>query len=645
MTHGKTIAFKKRKFILGCILGLISFLICTVFYKWQPGVFFCITFTIIGSIKINTNDKLCFFRLFWCAFAIIMICSSTQLLLGAGMLWDLASYYIALELVTATIVFLFIYIITLNELLTYIVSSFLLLSLSIINHYVYTFRGNEFTPYDIMSFKTALNVSNQYTFTINENLCHAFFVWGLVLFSYFSFTWQKHYHSKDKLFRLIYSVCECLLIALWYFCCSNTYIYTWDNHGTLFSGYLVNFSAQTVEIFKDKKPANYSNDAIQNLEDKYLQSTQKNHSTPNIIVIMNESFSDLSVLGSEPNTNPPATPFYDSLQDNTIKGYALCSTFAGGTANSEYEFLTGNSMGFINQNATAYQLYLNEPNYSIAQYLKNLGYSCIATHPYHSSGWSRTRAWPYLGFDEITFLDNYPQKNLLRTYVSDQEMFEYIIKKTEEHTDTPLFLFGVSMQNHSDYDYVGENYTPSIFLEGYNNPPSDVEQYLNLIHETDTALKYLINYYKSVDEDTIILFFGDHLPRLNPSFYEELHGGTFNTLEEQQLQYTVPFFLWANYDIPEESVEMTSLNYLSNYIFQVANIELPPYNKFLMDTAKTIPALNAFGYYSKDLKKYVKYEEASSNEKEALESYEILQYNSIFEKDESQSTIFSSFIN
>ncbi len=160
---------------------------------------------------------------------------------------------------------------------------------------------------------------------------------------------------------------------------------------------------------------------------------------PNVLVVMNESYADFSILGSPLNTNQPVTPFADSLQENTQRGHALCSVFGGGTANSEFEFLTGLSMGnlpagaySLQENtqrghalcsvfgggtansefefltglsmgnlpagACAYQQYIHAPIPSLVHHFNSLGYRTMATHPFLASGWNRTAVYPRLGF-------------------------------------------------------------------------------------------------------------------------------------------------------------------------------------------------------------------------------------------------------
>ena len=107
--------------------------------------------------------------------------------------------------------------------------------------------------------------------------------------------------------------------------------------------------------------------------------------------------------------------------------------------------------------------------------------------------------------------------------------------------------------------------------------------------------------------------------------------------------YKVPFFIWTNYDSPEEAVEITSLNYLSTMTLERAGIDLPPYNQFLADLREQIPAINARGYYSLNNETYLAVEDASGKEAEWLRRYEILQYNAMFDEKD-RSNLFFPYI-
>ena len=371
------------------------------------------------------------------------------------------------------------------------------------------------------------------------------------------------------------------------------------------------------------EPDNYSIELIDELAEQYSvvssESENRKPKLPHIIVVMDESFSDLSVLGNF-TTNKEVTPFTSSLKDNTVSGYTLVSVFGGNTPNSEYEFLTGNSLAGMSPNAVPYQQYMHSQTYSMVSYLKSLyNYRCVAMHPFLSNGWNRPAAYASLGFDDCYFLDDFPQENLIREYVSDQEMFEFLVKTFEAQKDDPLFIFGVTMQNHGGYNYEGDNYTQQITVDDLDKKYPDAEQYLSLIHETDKAVEYMITYFQSVDEDVVILFYGDHQPKLDEAFYEAIGETTVDTLDEQQKRYKVPFFIWANYDIEERNdIDCNSLNYLSSYVYDVAGIELPPYNKFLQDMENVVPAMNANGFYSPAAEGFLPFDEANEEEKKWL---------------------------
>lgn len=161
------------------------------------------------------------------------------------------------------------------------------------------------------------------------------------------------------------------------------------------------------------------------------------------------------------------------------------------------------------------------------------------------------------------------------------------------------------------------------------------------MHESDKAVENLINYFSSVDDPVEIVFFGDHQPSLNSNFYPILNGKGLSGLTEDELEklYTVPFFIWTNYDTPEENVDITSLNYLSTLTLERAGIELPEYNKFLAEMMEVVPAINSRGYYSESNGCYLHLDEATGEEAEWINRYNILQYNSMFDK-KGRSNIF-----
>lgn len=508
--------------------------------------------------------------------------------------------------------------------------------LTTVNYFVFAFRGNEFAPYDILAFSTAMDVAGQYTFSVDRPF---FYAWSLCgIFIYSSFCFQKQTIPLGIKPRAIILVVQIAAVAVLGMGLKTVPKQDYSNMGTVYNGYLLNFLCR-MDSGRVEKPENYGPAQIEALEHQY-SSAVSGAEKPNIIVIMNESFADLNVVG-DLNTNVSPTPFYDSLLGKTIHGYALCSSLGGGTCNSEYQFLTGNNMGFLPDGAYPYQQYIQSETWSIFSALERLGYNTLATHPEKGNNWMRTTIYPCFGVDRLYFTENYPREDLIRSFVSDAEMYRQMIGWYEENLDDgPQFLFGITMQNHGGYAYAWETWDESIQLEGYFKEYRDAEQYLYLLNQSDRALEGLIAYLESREEPVVVLFFGDHLPNLDQCFYEELHGGAFDTLHEQMKQYMVPFFVWANYQIDGRDVGLTSLNFLSNYIFEAANLPLPAYNAFLKDVQTVIPAMNAYGYYSEANGCFLPYGEATGEEASWLEKYRILQYNAIFDKGNRSNVFF-----
>lgn len=523
--------------------------------------------------------------------------------------------------------------ITLKPRLSFAVGIIPFLLLSLANYYIFKFRGNEFTPMDFLSIGIAKNVAGNYDFGWTFNPTCGLFSYLLIL--HMGFCLKPAQINKKKLTRIVAAILCVAAAGISIARLPSVYVMCWEKMGSTHNGFLVNFFAQIVTTLK-QEPEGYTYEITEKIAERYAAHPADSTSTdsasidsaaelPSIIVIMDEAYADLSTLNPEFGD----TLLYKTLHKNTVKGLALSSVNGGGTANSEYEFLTGNSMAFFTHGISVYQMYIKAPAYSMAAYLKGLGYETIATHPFHKQGWSRDAIWPLLGFETTTFLEDYPQKKKLRDYVSDQEMFEYIIDKFE-YKKKPLFLYGVTMQNHSGYIPDGESQKLQVPLKRYPGFP-DAELYTGLIHESDKALKYLLHYFEQVNEKVVVVFYGDHFPGLNKHFYLSLYGKKFITLNDRQKLYKVPFFVWTNYESKSVDVPLTSLNYLSNYVYKVAGIKFPAYNKFLSDMQQQIPAMNSWGFYSTIHHKFRNYNYADGKEKEMLQEYKFLQHNSIFD--------------
>ena len=360
------------------------------------------------------------------------------------------------------------------------------------------------------------------------------------------------------------------------------------------------------------------------------EDTQKKEDLPNIIVMMNESFSDLSVLGDF-DTNEDYMPFIHSLEQgekNTVTGMLNVSVCGGNTANTEFEFLTGNTMAFLPQGSIPYQQYINGDLKALPDYLKTLGYQTIATHPYNASGWERDTVYPMLGFDESVFKDDYVNPQYVRQYISDESCVDKIIEFYEnKEKDAPLFVFNVTMQNHGGYQDQYGNFTPDISVKDSTN--FSLQQYLSLVKLSDSALEHLISYFKEADEKTVIVFFGDHQPSdAVASTVLAKNGMSWNHLteEQQKLRYQVPYVVWANYDMEGETGADTSANYLAAEVLERAGVPLDEYRSYLLHLKTEYPVISAVRTVKADGS-----EVRASDEKDEMDIYRKLQYYELFD--------------
>lgn len=533
----------------------------------------------------------------------------------------------------------------------------------VVNHYIMEFRSTPFVPWDVFSIKTAASVADNYDFSPSKEMV---LTTGVFVVIFLALGFVKFHFAYGVFLRVIPVVCLALILGLFVNLLqdddfqSESYLYPFlftPSYMTKVNGMAVTF-AMNLEYVYVEKPDGYSSELAENilafyelgenmledmpkeiLQGKWEEASQdiledasqndakesgNDKSLPNIIVIMNEAFSDLSVLGDF-TTNEDYMPFLHKLQngyENTITGNLTVSVCGGNTANSEFEFLTGHTMDFFPVGSIPYQQYIKEETPSMAKQLADLGYVTYGIHPYNASGWNRDTVYPNLGFSKSLFLSDFTNRRYIRNYVSDKTAYQKIIDVYEQKEDgTPLFAFEVTMQNHGGYTDLYENFTPDIFVEEFSHPALD--QYLSLIKVSDAELQSLISYFEN-KEDTILVFFGDHQPSdyvANPILRANGVNTSNMSVEQAQLRYVVPYVIWANFDISEEANADTDISYLGAKVLEVAGISTNGYQNFLLEMEEEIAKAKESG------------DAAAISEVEAKykEIYQILQYYLMFD--------------
>ncbi len=513
-------------------------------------------------------------------------------------------------------------------------------AMSIIFYAVYTLRGEPFQFIDVFSFGTAMDVMENYSFTLTRQCVTSIVLTLAVMVLYLHLPDAQI--ARKTVPKILMRVGVLLFMVGMYFFYLDV---NWNGNAGIITdlfapektyqecGTTVGFFC-VAKYMRLTPPDGYSVSETEKIAEESAENEEENDTTDvkpvNVIAIMNESWADYRMVGNL-QTNVDVMPFYDSMKENTIKGHTLVCITGGGTAKTEYEFLTGNSVKRFPA-MVPYVSYFTHDQYSLVTTLESQGYSTMAMHPYKRTNWNRENAYRLLNFDDYLSEESFDDSaERIRGFISDKANYEKIIEEVKKKNENgeSMFLFDVTMQNHGGYNTAG--YQGDVTVDGYSN--TSVNNYLSLLRQSDEALEYLVSYFQNYDEPTIIVMFGDHYPSLPDSFTEYISGKKYDTLtlDEKENYFATPFFIWANYDIPEEEGVMTSTNYLSTLLLEQTGLTMTPYNYFLKDQMKMMPALNHLGYMDAS----GKFHSWSSGQQEALTQewkYECLQYNNLAEQ-------------
>ncbi len=515
------------------------------------------------------------------------------------------------------------------------------------NHYVLSFRGRSIFPCDLLTLDTAAVVAKSYDYTPDKQIWIALAVLGGYLLLLLLAHIVYHPKGRQRLGRkLLWGSIAGMVIYLFAFFFTPLLptigIYT-QQWRTQQNGFLLNFTTAIRYSFVSE-PDGYDADKVAQTARSYRSQsvTDAGELPENLIFIMNESFSDLTAAFPNLELSEDPLAFYHSLTENTVKGTMISPVTGGGTANVEFEYLTGDSLAFLPSSTVAYQLYLYDGCPSLVSQAKDLGYHTIAFHPYLSSGWNRTSVYPWLGFDEVHFQEDVQDPQYIRNYVSDLSDYEQLFRWTEEN-DGPTMIFNVTMQNHSGYSQGWNNLSGDVNVTGGAKSSSITTQYFSLMKESDQAIQALVEHYSQVEEKTMIVFFGDHQPPLGNTFFETLYGKKLDERDPEEVQqaYETPFFIWANYDIPERDDVHISSNYLGVLAAEAAGLPLTGYQQLLSRLMDVLPVAGTAGYVTADSQVTQEVEELPGYVQSLYHEYELAAYNHLFDEKHHPENFFS----
>ena len=505
------------------------------------------------------------------------------------------------------------------------------------NHYVLSFRGRIIFPCDLLCLDTAANVAADYDYTPTKPVWIALVIlvlyWlVLMLAGHLCPIRGRQRLCKWTVLGSLAAICLYIYVFLFTALLPSIGIYA-QQWKTQANGFLLNFMAALRYSFVSA-PEGYSDEDAARIAARFTPEAAAGEAPENLIVIMNEAWADIAASFPQLELSQDPMPYYHALTENTIKGMLVTPVTGGGTANVEFEYLSGGSLAFLPTNTVAYQLYLYDHFPSLVSEARHFGYETIAFHPFLSSGWNRTSVYDWMGFDRQYYEEDVVDREDIRRYVSDACDYRQLFRWTEE-TEGPTFIFNVTMQNHSGYGQGWKNLERSVEVVGQTQGSTTATtQFFSLMRETDKALQQLIEHYAASEERTMIVMFGDHQPSLGNDFYEQLYGKPLDerTTEEVLAQYETPFFLWANYDLPEQEGLRISSNYLGTLTRQAAGLPLSGFDVQLRALMEVLPVASTAGYVTAEGLTVERPEDLPPEIRRQYEEYRTMAYNYLFDE-------------
>jgi len=446
-------------------------------------------------------------------------------------------------------------------------------------------RGEPLVPWDLYLGREAWNIiQSMKLFAIAIILVFVIFTIGAIIFCNRRFPEEK-YKASVKIvtgilsFALFFSLVELVPLQKTF----SLRMINWSQEmnyaeNGIMLGLLINSTLDNVE-----KPGDYNQETIKTI----MGHTATDYATdsdftPNVIIVMSEAFWDPTVM-KEVSFSKDPIPYFHYLEKNYTNGTMLSPVFAGGTANTEFELLTGFSTRFLPAGIIPYVQFINKPIEALPAIFKRQGYEATAIHTHHSWFYRRNIVYQDLGFDQFISKEYFNDPEYKGQYIRDTELSKKILEKLAE-SRKPDFIFAVSMEAHGPYNV--DIPLKDIEVSGNLTPESKqlLKNYTNIISDVDKSLELLINELNQTDEPTIVVFFGDHLPLLGKDsevYREANYLSADNPSEDYLKKYGVPFIVWDNFSNTREENLLLSSNFLGSYILELSKKEGSTMTNFL----------------------------------------------------------------
>lgn len=391
------------------------------------------------------------------------------------------------------------------------------------------------------------------------------------------------------------------------------------------------------------EPKGYSKAAVMKIADKYAAEAAAMNKgrtgsldKTNVVTILSESFSDPTWLKALKYTTTPI-PRTEALMKKTLSGTMLAPGYGSGTANVEFEVLTGMSISqFKPQISVAYeQVVSHDKSFpSAVKYFLSHGHTPLAIHPFSPRMYDRTQVYKAFGFDKFISKDQLSfSSHGGGRFIDDQSAFDEVLQQIKDH-QKPVFTHLVTMQNHMPFG--GQYNDPLKPTSGL--PPNFAKlagQYGRGIARTDVEFAQFLASLKKLKEPTAVVFWGDHLP---PQIYPQ----SLFDKEGLRNMHQTPFVIWSSgTPLKHTSLPTTSPTQFLPHLFDAMNVPIPPWYALLDSLDKQIPAMDA-GLYINGQDQTVKKSQLTPAAKKVLSDYRMIMYDLSVGKRYSEKTMYEN---
>ena len=362
------------------------------------------------------------------------------------------------------------------------------------------------------------------------------------------------------------------------------------------------------------EPDGYSNDAVNDILSSYEYVAEgENFKSPNVIVVLQESFWDVTQLpGCTFSTDPLANFKEIVTRENAYSGKFSASHYGGGTIYPEFSVLTGLNPDVLPTGTVPYR-FVDDTIESYPSIFKSLGYKTLALHTYYSTYYLRGTKFPVLGFDETWFYENLSTELADMPIwwrggsVSDYTFYDYVEHFIDE-TDEPLFVYGITMESHQPYPnkFDPERFDVTVESDSFDSSLLNiVNQYTQCIYDADRAIASFVEYIDNCEEDTVLVLFGDHAPTLGTDYAAYRQSGlipseAYIPPEYRKYIYQTPFLIYSNFELEESTMLSEDMNenklsacHLINVVMEMIDGPETPLMQFLKDYYDVCPNYSA----------------------------------------------------